>query len=85
MKGKKKYIKYGKLSGKIFLNHLSEAECIALGKVFGRSLLPGDFVFSIAQLQAALEETKYCGVEAAAQADFSMENNGGGLLQVNIE
>lgn len=48
MKGKKKYIKYGKLSGKIFLNHLSEAECIALGKVFGRSLLPGDFVFSIA-------------------------------------
>ncbi|MCI8572636.1 MAG: hypothetical protein HFI43_14685 [Lachnospiraceae bacterium] len=56
-----------------------------MGKVFGRSLLPGDFVFSIAQLQAALEETKYCGVEAAARADFSMENDGGGLLQVNIE
>ena len=66
MEMKKKYIKYGKLSGKICLNHLSEAECIALGKVFGRSLLPGDFVFSIAELQAALEETKYCGIEVAA-------------------
>ena len=66
MEMKKKYIKYGKLSGKIFLNHLSEAECIALGKIFGRSLLPGDFEFSIAQLQAALDETKYCGVEVAA-------------------
>ena len=60
---KKKYIKYGKLSGKIFLNNLSEAECIALGKVFGRSLLPGDFGFFVSELQAALNETRYCGVE----------------------
>lgn len=37
-----------------------------MGKVFGRSLLPGDFEFSIAQLQVALDETKYCGVEVAA-------------------
>ena len=60
---KKKYIKYGKLSGKIFLNNLSEAECIALGKVFGRSLLPGDFGFFVSELQAALNETRDCGVE----------------------
>lgn len=66
MEMKKKYIKYGKLSGKIFLHHLSEEECTALGSVFGRSLPPGDFVFSIAQLQAALDETKYCGIEVAA-------------------
>ncbi len=65
MEMKKKYIKYGKLSGKISLHNLSEAECVALGKVFGRSMLPGDFVFSISQLQAALDETKYCGVEVA--------------------
>lgn len=63
---KKKYIKYGKLSGKISLNHLSEAECIALGKVFGRSLLPGDFVFFVSELQAALNETRYCGVKVEA-------------------
>ena len=63
---KKKYIKYGKLSGKIFLENLSEAECGALGAVFGKSLLPGDFTFTVSQMQAALNETKYCGVEAEA-------------------
>ena len=63
---KKKYIKYGELSGKIFLENLSEAECRALGAVFGRSLLPGDFTFSVSQLQVALNETKYCGVEVKA-------------------
>lgn len=63
MELKKKYIKYGKLSGKIFLENLSEAECSALGAVFGRSLLPGDFSFSVSQLQAALDETKYHDVE----------------------
>ncbi|WP_288174475.1 TIGR02679 domain-containing protein [Sporofaciens musculi] len=63
---KKKYIKYGKLSGKIFLENLSEAECSALSAVFGRSLLPGDFSISVSQLQAALNETKYCGVELEA-------------------
>lgn len=60
---KKKYIKYGKLSGKIFLENLSEAEGSALGAVFGRTLLPGDFTFSVSQLQEALDETKYHGVE----------------------
>lgn len=63
---KKKYIKYGKLSGKIFLENLSEAESGALGAVFGRSLLPGDFAFYVPQLQTALNETKYCGVEVEA-------------------
>lgn len=60
---KKKYIKYGKLSGKICLGNLSETECKALGAVFGKSLLPGDFTFSISELQAALNETKYCDIE----------------------
>lgn len=60
---KKKYMKYGKLSGKICLENLSETECKALGAVFGKSLLPGDFTFSISQLQAALNETKYCDIE----------------------
>lgn len=66
MEMKKKFIKYGKLSGKIFLENLSEAESSALGAVFGRSLLSGDFAFYISQLQTALNETKYCGVEAEA-------------------
>lgn len=60
---KKKYRKYGKLSGKICLENLSEAECRALGAVFGKSLLPGDFVFSISELQTALNETRYSGIE----------------------
>ena len=34
-----------------------------MGKVFGRSLLPGDFGFFVSELQAALNETRYCGVE----------------------
>lgn len=63
---KKKYIRYGRLSGKIFLENLSEAESSALGAVFGRSLLPGDFAFYVTQLQTALDETKYCGVEVEA-------------------
>ncbi len=63
MEMKKKYIKYGKLSGKICLRNLSEAECKALGAVFGKGLLPGDFTFSISELQAALNETRYCGIE----------------------
>lgn len=66
MEMKKKFIKYGKLSGEIFLENLSEAESSALGAVFGRSLLPGDFAFYISQLQTALNETKYCGVEVEA-------------------
>ena len=66
MEMKKKYIKYGKLSGKIFLGDLTEAECRGLGAVFGKSLLPGDFTFSISQLQAALNETKYCDVKVEA-------------------
>lgn len=60
---KKKYMKYGKLSGKISLGNLAEAECRALGAVFGKSLLPGDFIFSISELQSALNETKYYGIE----------------------
>ncbi len=60
---KKKYTKYGKLSGKISLRNLSEAECEALGAVFGKSLLPGDFIFSISELQIALNETRYHGIE----------------------
>lgn len=70
---KKKYIKYGKLSGKISLNNLSEAECIALGKVFGISLLPGDFVFDVTQLQVALNGTRYCGVEVEALVERYFE------------
>jgi uncharacterized protein (TIGR02679 family) len=70
---KKKYIKYGRLSGKIFLANLSEAECVALGKVFGRSLLPGDFVFSVSELQVALNETRFCGVEMEALVERYFE------------
>ncbi len=70
---KKKYIKYGKLTGKIFLNRLSEAECVALGKILGRSLLPGDFVFSVSELQAALNETRFCGVEVEALVERYFE------------
>ena len=60
---REKYRKYGKLSGKICLKNLSEIECRALGAVFGKSLLPGDFVFSISELRAALNETKYHDIE----------------------
>lgn len=63
---KKKYIKYGRLTGQILLKNLSEAECSALGAVLGTSLMPGDFAFSVSRLQAALDETKYCGVEVEA-------------------
>ena len=70
---KKKYIKYGKLTGKIFLNHLSEAECIAMGNIFGRTLLSGDFVFFVSELQAALSETRYCGIEVEALVERYFE------------
>ena len=60
---KKKYKKYGKIAGKIHLAKLSEMECEALGAVFGKSLLPEDFQFSVSELQRALDETKYCGVK----------------------
>ncbi len=70
---KKKYIKYGKLTGKIFLNHLSEAECIAMGNIFGRTLLSGDFVFFVSELQAALNETRYCGIEVEALVERYFE------------
>lgn len=51
---KKKYIKYGKLTGKIFLENLSEAECSALGAILGKSLLPGNFAFSVSRLQSGI-------------------------------
>lgn len=70
---KKKYIKYGKLTGKISLNHLSEAECIALSNVFGKTLLPGDFVFFVSELQMALNGTRYCGVEVEALVERYFE------------
>lgn len=60
---REKYRKYGKLSGKICLKNLSETECRALGAVFGKGLLPGDFVFSVSELRAALNETKYPDIE----------------------
>lgn len=56
-----------------FLNRLSEAECVALSKILGRSLLPGDFVFSVSELQAALNETRFCGVEAEALVERYFE------------
>ena len=63
MEMRKKYIKYGKLSGKICLENLSEAECRAIGSVFGKGLVSGDFIFSVSELQTALNETKYRDIE----------------------
>lgn len=63
MELKKKYKRYGKLTGKIYLEQLSEEECAALGGMFGKSLLPLPFHFSISEMQTALNETKYKGVK----------------------
>lgn len=60
---KKKFKKYGKITGKIHISKLSEAECAALGAVFGKILPPENFQFPVSELQKALDETKYCGVK----------------------
>ncbi len=60
---KKKYEKYGRLTGKIYMEQLSQEESRALGGIFGKSLLPHNFHFTISEMQAALNETKYKGVE----------------------
>ena len=62
---RRKYRKYGKLTGKICLGRLTEKEREALGAVFGKSILADDFQFSVKELQEALDETKYRGVGAA--------------------
>ncbi len=60
---RRKYRKYGKLGGKLSLEGLSEEEYLALGRVLGETISPGDRKLSVSRLQTALEETKYRGVE----------------------
>ncbi len=63
---KKKYEKYGKLTGKVRLKKVTEEEAQALSGILGKHVPLGDFQFSIVELQKALHETKYRGVEAEA-------------------
>ncbi len=59
----RKYRKYGKLTGKLSLEGLSGEEALALGRVLGETVPPGDQKIPVSRLQAALGETRYRGVE----------------------